>query len=59
MILTRKTESALDAFQVRVPRRLTGRQPRRGRDERWFYPSLARAMKEAGVVRIRTSILRR
>ena len=28
-VLTRKTESALDAFQGRVARRLTGRQPRR------------------------------
>ena len=52
-------ESALDAFQGRVARRLTGRKPRRGRYGRWFYLSLAGAMKEAGVVRIRTSILRR
>ena len=52
-------ESALDAFQVRVARKLTGIQPRRGRDGRWFYPSLAGAMKEAGIVRIQTSILRR
>ena len=58
-VLTRKMESALDAFQGRVARRLTGRQPRGGRDGRWFYPALAVAMKEAGVVRIRTSILRR
>ena len=58
-VLTRSMESVLDAFQGRVARRLTGRQPRGGRDGRWFYPSLAGAMKEAGVVRIRTSILRR
>ena len=58
-VLTGKMESALDAFQGRVARRLTGRQPRRGRDGRWFYPALAGALKEAGVVRIRTSILRR
>ena len=58
-VLTRKMESSLDAFQGRVARRLTGRQPRRGRDEQWFYPSLAGAMKEAGVVQIRTLILRR
>ena len=57
--LTGKMESALDAFQGRVARRLTGRQPRRGNDEKWFYPSLAGALKEAGVVRVRTSILRR
>ena len=51
-------ESALDAFQVRVARRLTGRQPRRGRDRKWFYPSLAGSLKEAGVVRARTLVLR-
>ena len=58
-VLTRRMESALDAFQGRVARRLTGRQPRQGRDGKWFYPSLAGALKEAGVVRVRTSILRR
>ena len=58
-VLTRKMESALDAFQGRVARRLTGRQPRRGRDGRWFYPALSGAMKEAGVLKIRTSILGR
>ena len=52
-------ESDLDAFQGRVARRLTGRQPRRGNDGKWFYPFLAGALKEAGVVRVRTSILRR
>ena len=52
-------ESALDAFQGRAARRLTGRQPRRGRYGTWFYPSLAGALKEACVVRVRTSILRR
>ena len=58
-VLTRKMESALDAFQGRVERRLTGRHPRRGRDKKWFYPSLVEALKEAVVVRVRTSILRR
>ena len=58
-VLTRNMESALDAYQGRVERNLTGRQPRRGRDGRWFYPSLVGAMKEAGIMRIRTSILRR
>ena len=56
-VLTRKMESALDAFQGRVARRLTGRQPRRGRDGKCFYPSLTGALKEAGVMRVRTSIL--
>ena len=58
-VLTKNMESALDAFQVRVTRKLTGRQPRRGSDGGWFYPSLAGAMKEAGIVQIRTSILQR
>ena len=58
-LLTRKMESALDTFQGRVARRLTGRHPRRGRDGKWFYPSLVGALKEAGVVRVRTLILRR
>ena len=58
-VLTAKTEKALDAFQGRVERKLTGRQSRRGRNGRWYYPSLVGAMKEAGIVRIRTSILRR
>ena len=35
-VLTRKMKSAMDAFQVRVARTLTGGQPRRGRDGRWF-----------------------
>ena len=58
-VLTKDIESALDAFQGRVARRLTGRQPRRGRDGEWFYPYLAGALKEAGIVRARTSVLRR
>ena len=58
-VLTKKMESALDAFQGRVASQLTGPQPRQVRDGRWFYPALAGSLKEAGVVRIRTSILRR
>ena len=58
-VLNKNMESALDAFQGRVARRLTGRQPRQGRDGEWFYPSLAGALKEAGVMRARTSVLRR
>ena len=58
-VLTKRMESALDAFQGRAARRLTGRLPRRGRDGKWVYPSLAGALKEAGFVRARTSVLRR
>ena len=56
-VLTAKMEKALDAFQIRVARKLTGRHPRRGRDGEWYYPSLAEAMKETGIFRIWTSIL--
>ena len=58
-VLTKRMESALDAFQDRVARRLTGRLPRRGRDGKWVYPPLAGVLKEAGVLRARTSVLRR
>ena len=58
-LLTKKMESALDDFQGSVARKLTGRQPCRGRYGGWYYPSLAGAIKEAGIVSIRTSILRR
>ena len=34
-VLTRKMESALEAFQGRVARKLTGRQPHCGRYGRW------------------------
>ena len=52
-------ERALSAFIHGEAIRLTGRQPRRGRDGKWHYPSLEGAMKEAGLTDIRTSIQRR
>ena len=58
-VLTRRMEAALDAFQGRVSRRLTGRMPRRGRDGKCMYLPLAGATNEAGIVRARTSVLRR
>ena len=58
-VLTRNIESALYAFRGRVARCLKWREPLCERDGRWLYPSLAGAMKEAGIMRIRTSILRR
>ena len=58
-VLTKKMEAALDAFQSRVARRLTGHMPRRGRDGKWLYLPLEGATKEAGIVRVRTSVLRR
>ena len=40
-----------DFYQVfvHVEGHLTGRQPRRGRDGRWFYPALAGEMKEQDI----------
>ena len=58
-VLAGKMEAALDAFQGRVARRLTGRMPCRGRDGKCQYLPLAGAIKEAGIVRVRTSVLRR
>ena len=58
-MLTVRMEAALDAFQGRVSRRLTGRLPRRGRDGKWQHLPLAGAIKDAGIVRARTSVLRR
>ena len=52
-------ELALSAFIHGAARRLTGRQPRKGRDGKWHYPSLEEAMKEAGITDVRTSINRR
>ena len=37
-VLTKNMESALDAFQGRVARRLTGRQPRQWRDGNGYTP---------------------
>ena len=57
--LTARMEKDLDSFQSRVARKITGRHLRRGKDRTWYQPSLEGAMKEAGIVRIRTSILQR
>ena len=58
-VLTKRMEAALDAFQGRVARRLTGSMARRGRDGKCLYLPLAGATKEAGIVRAKTSVLRR
>ena len=52
-------ERALSAFTHGAARRLTGRKPQKGRDGKCHYPSLERAMKEAGLTDVRTSINRR
>ena len=52
-------ERALSAFLRGAARRLTGRQPRIGREGEWKYPSLEGAMEEGVLTEIRTSILTR
>ena len=42
---TPRIERALDSFMHGAARRITGRQPRRGWDGKWYYPSLAGGMK--------------
>ena len=58
-VLTPRMKKAMDSFQSRVARKITGRQPRRNKDRSWEYPPLAGALREAGMVGIRTSITRR
>ena len=45
LVLTPQLERALDSFMHGAARRNTGRQPRIGWDGKWYYPSLAGAMK--------------
>ena len=52
-------ERALSAFIHGAARRLTGRQPRKGRDGKWYHPSLEGAMKEAGLADVRYSLTSR
>ena len=58
-VLTPRIERALDSFMHGAARSITGRQPRRGWDGKWYYPSLAGATKEAGFADIRKSITNR
>ena len=55
-VVTLRMERALNSFIHGEARRIKGRQPRRGWDGKWLYPSLEGAMKEAGFTDIRTSI---
>ena len=58
-VVTPMMERALSAFIHGAAGRITGRQPRKGRDGKWYYPSLEGAMTEAGLTDVRTSINRR
>ena len=54
-----RMERALSSFIHGAARRITGRQPQRGWDGKWCYPSLEGAIKEAGFTDVRMSINRR
>ena len=58
-VLTQRMEKALDSFQYRVARRLTGKQPWRRTDGSWDYPPMAEALGEAGLDGIRKLATRR
>ena len=55
-VVTPIMERVLSSFMHGAARRITGIQPRRGWDGKWFYPSLEGAMKGTGFKDIRTSI---
>ena len=57
-VLTPRMEKAQNSFQSRVTRKITGRQPRQRKDGSWEYPLQEGVLKEAGMVRIQTSITR-
>ena len=44
----------LRGFQYKAARKLTGRQPRRGRDGVWVYPPLEESIEEAGLKEVET-----
>ena len=44
-VLTAHMEKALDSFQSKVARKITGRPPRQRKDGIWFYPPLAGVLK--------------
>ena len=52
------TGRVLGGFHYRVDCRLTGRQPRRGKDDVWIYPPLEDAMAEAGLQEVETYVSR-
>ena len=58
-VLTHRMEKALDRFQSRVARRLTGKHPWRRKDGSCDYPPLEEALGGAGIEGIRKSVTRR
>ena len=57
-VLTPRMERALDSFQHRVARQLTGSQPIRRGGGSWIYPLLEEEMGESGFEGIRKSVTR-
>ena len=55
-VVAPRMERALNSFMHGAARRITGGQPQRGWDGKWFYPSLEGVMKEAGFKDVWTSI---
>ena len=58
-VVSPRMERALSALIHGAGIWIPGRQPRRGRDGKWFYHSLEGDMKEAGLTDVRKSINRR
>ena len=57
-VLTPRMKRLLGGFRHRVARRLTGRQPWKGRDGGWFYPPMEDTMVEAGLQYLYTYVSR-
>ena len=53
-VMTPHMQRVLGVFHHRVARRLTGKQPRKGREGGWVYPLLEYAMAEAGLQEVET-----
>ena len=57
-VLTLRMKRMLGGVHHRVAHRLTGRQPRKGRDGNWVYPLLEDAMAEVGLQEVETYVSR-
>ena len=55
-VLTPHMLRVLGGFHYRVSRRMTGRQPQKGRDGSWVYPLLEDAMVEVGLQEVETYV---
>ena len=58
-VLTQSMERALDRFQSRVAKRITGKHPRQQTNGSWDYSPLAEALGEAGLQGIDKLVTRR